>query len=267
VRREAGWDTAHLIFVVCDSVIAPCVGGFETRPEINSGGFSFQNVSPAACRLPLVTYQQGREQILGGKVMEEENGKDRNKDATPENQRAESTPGGAPAEQHKKTGWPGVMPASERPSITVEGMYDIARLFGHKVFTDEQIAGRLRGSQMILRMEYFDPENWGDVEPVVTIDVTKTPIEVIIGECDLTPVIVLRMHAHVAHMFWMRKLNMVTALVRRQIVARGPIPQLLRFLPTIKPSFPIYRETLAELGLVELLKFPPDADEVEEEDK
>ena len=166
----------------------------------------------------------------------------------------------------KKFSFTGVPPAWKRPKITCDEMYQLARTFGRKAFMNDQIVSKLRGTGMIMRMEYFDPENWGEEEPQITIDITKDPVELHTGPCDTAPVLTLRMHAHIAHMFWMRKLNLMTAFLRGQMTARGPMSMTLRLLPMIKPSFPLYRESLAELGFDQLLNYPdkdtPDAETV-----
>ncbi len=161
-------------------------------------------------------------------------------------------------EEEKKYLFLGVLPAALRPKVTVDEMYEVARTFAEKVFTNEAIISKIKSTGMILRMEYFDPENWGDMEPQVTIDVSKDPVELHTGHCDVTPIVILRMHADIAHHFWMQKLNMIKAITRRQIIAKGPIPQLMRLLILLKPCFPIYKENLRELGRFDLLNFPPD---------
>jgi len=160
--------------------------------------------------------------------------------------------------EEKKYLFLGVLPAELRPKVTVDEMYEVARTFAEKVFTNEAIISRIKTTGMILRMEYFDPENWGDVEPQVTIDVSKDPVELHTGPCEVAPIVTLRMHADIAHHFWMQKLNMIKAITRRQIIAKGPIPQLMRLLVMLKPCFPIYKETLRELNRIDLLNFPPD---------
>jgi len=56
----------------------------------------------------------------------------------------------------------------------------------------------------------------------------------------------------------MGKLNFMTAVTRGLIKVNGPIRTAMKLLPVIKPGFPIYRETLAEMGYDDLLAFPPD---------
>jgi hypothetical protein len=47
-------------------------------------------------------------------------------------------------------------------------------------------------------------------------------------------------------------------VTRGLIKVNGSIRTAMRLLPIIKPGFPIYRETLEELGYDDLLAFPPE---------
>jgi len=68
----------------------------------------------------------------------------------------------------------------------------------------------------------------------------------------------MSMEAFTAHLFWMQKLNLMSAITRGLIKAKGPIPKAMKLLPVLKPFYANYRETLAELGRQDLLNFPPD---------
>ena len=164
--------------------------------------------------------------------------------------------GGAP---RKMSTW-GIPPASERPVITVNGIYTVAWVFTDKVFKDPNIARGFYKSKMILRMEYFDPENWGDETPTVTIDLSLGKLRQFFGECGIKPIVTLTMHGDTAHKFWMQKINIMTAVLRRQIIPKGPLPQLMRLLPLLKKSYPLYKETLLDLGLIDLLNYPEPCD-------
>ncbi len=163
--------------------------------------------------------------------------------------------------------FPGVPPASERPSITIEKMYEIGNRFAEKLFSIPEIAEKLKASKMILKMEYYDPENWEDNEPQITIDCTQDVIKVHTGPCDVKPIVTMRMHADTAHKFWMQKVNLMVAITKKEIQAIGPIPQVMKLLPIIKPGFELYKETLSELKLFELLAYPPEKNEKTSEEK
>ncbi|MFA6451575.1 MAG: hypothetical protein WCX65_19035 [bacterium] len=160
------------------------------------------------------------------------------------------------AKEKKVYNLSGVPPAAERPGVSIEQMYSICTTFSEKIFNNPAVGPKLKTAGMVLRMEYYDPENWGEVEPEVTIEFGKDPIEMHTGPCDIEPKAVLRMHSDIAHRFWMQRISMMVALARRQMVAKGPISQVMRLLPIIKPSYPLYKDTLKELGLLELLAYP-----------
>jgi hypothetical protein len=56
------------------------------------------------------------------------------------------------------------------------------------------------------------------------------------------------MKADTAHKFWRGDVNLVTALARREITAKGPIPKILKLLPIIKPAYALYPQYLEKIG-------------------
>jgi hypothetical protein len=147
----------------------------------------------------------------------------------------------------------------DRPDVTPDQMYEIARMVADKTMQDEALAGKLRASNLILKFSYYDDERWpAGMVPQVTVDCTMDPVEITCGESDKVPVIEMTMAAFTAHLFWMQKLNLMSAITRGQIKAKGPIPKAMRLLPVLKPFYANYRVVLAELGRDDLLNFPPD---------
>lgn len=146
---------------------------------------------------------------------------------------------------------------TERPSITPEQMYEIANAFSAKVFSDPEVTPKLLESNMIVSFKYYD-ERWEDVEPEVTIDCSGDEVKFYTGPCDVEPVVTMRMHADTAHRFWKQKVNMMAAVTKGEISAKGPVPKVMKLLPIIKPSYGYYKETLEDLGLTELLNYPPE---------
>ena len=169
---------------------------------------------------------------------------------------AEAASGAGGEKEKKHYNLAGVPPAAERPKVSIEQMYSICTTFSGKLFNLPAVGPKLKTAGMVLRMEYYDPENWGEVEPEVTIEFGKDPIAMTTGPCDVAPKVVLRMHSDIAHRFWMQRISMMVALARRQMVAKGPIAHVMRLLPIIKPGYPVYKESLKELGLLELLAYP-----------
>jgi hypothetical protein len=148
---------------------------------------------------------------------------------------------------------------ADRPDVSPEEMYEIAEKVAQRTLGEEELARKLQASKLILQFKYSDEERWGpDVIPCVTVDCTVDPLVISTGDTDLDPTILMTMEAFTAHLFWMQKLNLMAAITRGQIKAKGPIPKAMRLLPMLKPFYKNYRIVLAELGRDDLLAFPPD---------
>lgn len=148
---------------------------------------------------------------------------------------------------------------ADRPDVTPEEMYRIAESVCERTLNDPDISEKLLKSNLVLQFKYHDHERWGeDVMPEITVVCTEEPIRIITGPNDVKPTIVMTMEAFTAHLFWMEKLQLMSAITRGQIKAKGPIPKAMRLLPLLKPFYRNYREVLAEMGRQDLLDFPPD---------
>jgi hypothetical protein len=105
-----------------------------------------------------------------------------------------------------------------------------------------QIADKLLASKMVIRFIYSDPDL------VVVVDCSGDAVDVRPGDTDTKVVVEMSMKADIAHKFWFGKVNLTMALTRRQMVAKGPVPQILKLLPAIKPSYAMYPTYLDENG-------------------
>ena len=119
---------------------------------------------------------------------------------------------------------------------------------------DLAIGPRVQASGLVIRFSYYHPDTF------VIIDCRQNPIGLSWDtEPDLTPeerlkiYVDMSMEADTAHQFWLGKVNLVAALTRGIIKAKGPIPAIMKLLPIIKPAFDIYPRILREKGLAELI--------------
>ena len=94
---------------------------------------------------------------------------------------------------------------------------------------------------------------WRDPVLTVTLDFTKDPFAVYINDDDVTPTATFTLTADVAHKFWHGQVNLAKALTTKTIVARGPIPKILKLLPVLKPLYTRYPLHLKEIGRAELV--------------
>jgi hypothetical protein len=104
------------------------------------------------------------------------------------------------------------------------------------------IADKLKASKMVIRFIYSDPDL------VVVVDCSGDTVEVRPGDRDTKVIVEMSMKADIAHKFWFGKVNLTMALTRRQMVAKGPVPKILKLLPAIKPSYAMYPKYLDENG-------------------
>jgi hypothetical protein len=119
---------------------------------------------------------------------------------------------------------------------------------------DSRIAPKIKDSHLVIQFRYDDPR------AVVTINAAAPPsqpgayFDVLWGEdTGLKPDVEMSMKADIAHQFWHGKINLMVALARRQIIAKGPIPKILKLLPAVEPMYQMYPRLLREMGRSDLV--------------
>jgi hypothetical protein len=119
---------------------------------------------------------------------------------------------------------------------------------------DSRVAPKIRDSHLVIQFRYDDPKG------IVTINAAAPPtqegayFDVLWGDdTGLKPDIEMSMKADVAHQFWHGKINLMAALARRQIIAKGPIPKILKLLPAVEPMYEMYPRILHDLGRDDLV--------------
>jgi len=105
-----------------------------------------------------------------------------------------------------------------------------------------KIADKLLKSGMVIRFNYTDP----DVS--ITADCSGDKMNILLNDAEIKPLVEMSMSADIAHKFWFGKVNLMAALTRKQMIAKGPIPKVLALLPAIKPSYKMYPEYLEANG-------------------
>ena len=117
---------------------------------------------------------------------------------------------------------------------------------------DPVVGPKIAKSGIIIQFLYTDPE------AMTTINAKDKPtqpgafVDVIHGPCDLKPDVKMSMKADVSHKFWHGKVNLLAALSKKEIVAVGPIPKILKLLPVVEPLYKVYPALLQEKGYASL---------------
>ncbi len=126
-------------------------------------------------------------------------------------------------------------------------LYEILLEFYEVLKNNPEIGPKLAQSNLCVQFRYKNPS------AVITIDATGDDLKIVKGDFDGQPEVVLSMNADFAHAFWHGKANLVSALTRRQVKARGNVPKTIKLLPILKPSYALYPKFLAEKGLHHLM--------------
>jgi len=128
-----------------------------------------------------------------------------------------------------------------------EMIYSVLIEFYELLKNDPQIGPSLKKTNLCIQFVYKNPS------AVITIDATKDDPLVLKGTFDGKPEVTMTMNADFAHRFWHGKVNLVTALTRRQVIAKGNVPKTLKLLPILKPAYELYPRFLREKGLGHLV--------------
>ncbi len=118
---------------------------------------------------------------------------------------------------------------------------------------DPGVGPKIAKSGIIIQFRYAEPE------AMTTINARDKPtqpgafVDVIHGPCSLKPDVVMTMRADLSHAFWHGRVNLVAALAKRDIIASGPIPKILKLLPAIQPLYQTYPALLREKGFATLV--------------
>lgn len=119
---------------------------------------------------------------------------------------------------------------------------DILGGFFEHVGSVPTIAEKLLASKLVIRFSYTDPD------VVLVVDCTGDTVEIRRGDTETRATVDMSMTADIAHRFWFGKVNLMMALTRKQMVARGPVPKILELLPAIKPAYALYPQFLRDNG-------------------
>ncbi|MFH1154067.1 MAG: iron-containing alcohol dehydrogenase [Pseudomonadota bacterium] len=130
---------------------------------------------------------------------------------------------------------------------TSDMLYDVFVPFYELLKQDPRIGGSLAASNLCVQFRYTSPD------AVITIDATGPETRIVKGDFDGTPEVTMTMNADFAHRFWHGKTNLVTALTRRQVKARGNVPKTLKLLPILKPAYALYPSFLRDNKLEHLI--------------
>ncbi len=132
--------------------------------------------------------------------------------------------------------------------------YDTVGELMDRAKKDPHIGPRIAKSGSIIQFKYTEPD------AVTTINAKDRPtqpgayVDVLHGQTQLVPDIVMSMKADVSHAFWHGKVDLVGAIARKQmVIEKGSLPKILKLVPAIMPLFKVYPVLLKEKGYTNLV--------------
>ena len=123
-----------------------------------------------------------------------------------------------------------------------EKFEDVLAGFFKLIAATPQVADKLLASKLIIRFIYSDPNL------TLVVDCSGDAVDIRVNYNETKAIVEMSMKADIAHKFWFGKVNLTMALTRRQIIAKGPVPKILKLLPAIKPTYAMYPKYLDENG-------------------
>ncbi len=118
---------------------------------------------------------------------------------------------------------------------------------------DPQVGPKIAKSGIIIQFRYTDPEAQTTVNAKDKPTQPGAYCDVIHGATNLKPDVIMSMKADISHAFWHGKINLMAALAKRDIIAVGPIPKILKLLPAVQPLYKVYPVLLREKGYSNLV--------------
>ena len=112
---------------------------------------------------------------------------------------------------------------------------------------DPGIGPALAATGLCVQFVYRRPDG------VITIDAGGDTLDIVSGEFKGQPEVTMTMDADFAHRFWHGKANLVSALTRRQVIAKGNVPRTIKLLPVLAPAYRLYPRYLRENGWGDLV--------------
>jgi putative sterol carrier protein len=127
-------------------------------------------------------------------------------------------------------------------------VYDCIGKVFEEAISDPEIGPKTKEAGLTIRFNFTDPDS--------TIFVDFAQGQVLYGDDvpEGTPAIRMDMKADDANKFWLGKLNLVMAMAKGQVKAKGSVPEMLKMLPLAKPLYARYEAALRAAGREDLIR-------------
>lgn len=132
--------------------------------------------------------------------------------------------------------------------MAFESSAEVTRFIGgvfESAFADPEIGPKLRGTGLVLRFAFTEPET----------DLVVDMAQQVVGDGagQPAPHATMAMTADTGSAYWQGKVNLALAMARGTIKVDGNVAGLLRLAPLGKKLYPVYIDSLRSAGREDLL--------------
>ena len=123
---------------------------------------------------------------------------------------------------------------------SAEKLYHCLGGFFELMSNHPQTQRLLQTTELTVTFVFTDPE------ASITLAARSGEQSVHYGDYGESPDVKLSMSGDMAHRFWMGEVNVMSAILTRQIVAEGPLDKIMELKPLIKAAMEIYPRHVKE---------------------
>jgi putative sterol carrier protein len=128
-----------------------------------------------------------------------------------------------------------------------QDVYDTIGKIFEEAIADPEIGPKTKEAGLTIRFTFTDPDS------VIYVDFAQGNVFFGDDAPDTEAAIRMGMKADDANKFWLGKLNLVMAMAKGQVRAKGSVPEMLKMLPLAKPLYARYEATLRAHGRHDLI--------------
>jgi len=129
-----------------------------------------------------------------------------------------------------------------------QDVYDCIGAIFSEAIADPEIGPKTKEAGLTIRFDFKEPDS------VIYVDFANGEVFFGDGVPDREPAIKMGMKADDANKFWLGKLNLVMAMAKGQVRAKGSVPEMLKMLPLAKPLYERYEAQLRAKGRDDLIQ-------------
>lgn len=122
----------------------------------------------------------------------------------------------------------------------------IGKIF-EEAIADPEIGPKTKAAGLTIRFDFTEPTS------IIYVDFAQGNVFFGDGVPDTEAAVRMAMKADDANKFWLGKLNLVMAMAKKQVRAKGSVPEMLKMLPLAKPLYARYETSLRASGRKDLI--------------